>query len=232
MKKIMFTPADNNHLEEFKKFENSLRKFHSEEELPLIRVDNTTKDPHFWYRAKPVIAKDLIDEYEIVIGADCDQIILAPLNEIWEGNFDVAVVNNDPSWPIQVWDMTHPFIVNNGLVVLKSKEFINHWYRLCMSEHFLHYQYREQDFLTMLCSDYFSYNVRWLDRGPKAYGEVAKPLWAQFRMNDNKVMLGDKQLCVIHFGGGAEDPSKGNYKIRFSEDVVKYIESLINANKR
>ena len=223
----MFCPADNGHLEEFKKFEKSLRKFHSEEELPLIRVDNNIKDPHFWYRAKPIIAKDLIKDYEIVIGADCDQIILAPLNEIWEGNFDVAVVNNDPSYPIQTWDLTHPAIVNNGLVVLKSKAFIDHWYRLCYSPHFLNYQYREQDLLTLLCSDYYNYNVKRLDMGSKAYGEIAKPFWSQFRMKDGKVMLGDKQLCVIHFGGGSGDPSKGNYRIRFSEDVVEYIESLI-----
>lgn len=226
MKIIAFCPADNAHLEDFNKLEKSLRKFHTEEELPLIRVDNTTNDPHFWYRAKPVIAKELIKEYDIVIGLDADQIILAPLSDIWEGDFDVAVVRNDPNYPISVWDITHPNYFNNGLVVLKNKEFVNHWYKLCMSEHFLRYQFREQDLLNLLCSDYFNYKVRRLEEN-KVYGEMAKALWPRFRMVDGKVMLEDKQLCVIHFGGGAGDPSKGNYKIRFSEDVVKYIDSLI-----
>ncbi len=38
--------------------------------------------------------------------------------------------------------------------------------------------------------------------------------------------FGPKQLCVYHSGGG-NTPDKGNYKIRFSPEVTKYIDKLI-----
>ena len=112
-----------------------------------------------------------------------------------------------------------------GLVVLRNKDFVEHWKRLCFTQHFLRFQFREQDILTLLCSDYFNYNVKLLD-GDKLYGEVAKPFWPKFRMIDGKVMFEGKQLNVIHFGGG-NSPDKGNYRIRFDSEVVKYIDSLI-----
>lgn len=225
MKRIMFVPADEGHIGQYNQFVNSVRKFHSEEELPILRVD-TNGDPHFWYRAKPIIASDLIKEYETVIGADADQICLAPLTEIWEGEFDAGLVLNDQAYPIGVWDITHPNYFNNGLVVLKSKEFIDHWLRLCLSDHFLKYQFREQDILNILASNYFNYKIKRLE-GQKLYGEVAKPKWSQFDLIDGKVMLNGQQLCMIHFGGGQDDPSKGNYRIRFKPEVVEFIEKQI-----
>lgn len=224
-KTVAFVPADNTHLEEFRKFENSLRKFHNEEDLPLLRFNNPSGDPRFWYRAKPVIARTLIQEYECVIGFDADQIVTGDLSHIWEGDYDVATVLNDPSYPIQLWDIQPYF--NNGLVVLKSEAFINHWYRLCLSSHFEKYQFREQDLLNILCSDYHNYKVKCLDLGDKIHGEFAKPLWAKCELIGDKIMVGDKQLCMIHFGGG-NIPNKGNYRIKFQPDVIKRIEQLIS----
>ena len=107
MKKVAFCPADNNHLEEFKKLETSLRKFHTPEELPLLRFDNTTSDPHFFYRATPILARELLKEYDLVIKLDSDQIICGELSYLWqEDDFDVGVVMNDPSYPIPLWDIT------------------------------------------------------------------------------------------------------------------------------
>ena len=227
MKKIAaFCPAGKNYDEMFRRLETSLRKFHSAEELPLLRFDNPNPaDNDFWYRSTPILASDLLKEYETVIKMDADQIILAPLTDLLTDKdvYDVGVVLNDPSYPIAVWDIAP--IYNNGLVVLKSKEFAEHWKRLCFTQHFPKYQFREQDLLNILCSDYMNYNVKWLE-GDKLYGEVAKPMWTQFRMVDGKVMFEGKQLCVYHAGGGST-PDKGNYRIRFDDSVVKYIDLLI-----
>lgn len=228
--RVIFVPADKNNEEHFIKFQNSLRKFHTEEELPLIRyelLDNN--DPLKWYKAKPLIASKLFEEYEIVIGADADQIILGDISDIWKSEADVSVVLNDPNFPINVWDIGYPSgtpYYNNGLVVMKSRKFVNHWLRLCNSPHFDKYQFREQDILNILTSDYCEYSVDCLDLGDKVYGELAKGLWNQARLEDDKVMINDKQLMVIHFGGG-NDPKKGNYRIRFQPEVVKYIDKLI-----
>lgn len=233
MKQAIFVPCDSSERNQkfLKQFTNSLRKFHPNIELRVFDNPNPN-DKDFWYRAKPVIASQLFDEgYEVVIGADCDQIILGSLSDVLDDSedYDVGVVLNDPTYPIQVWDMTHPRIFNNGLVVMKSKEFVDHWLRLCLSPHFYNYQYREQDLLCLLTSDYFNYKVKILD-GMKVYGEWAKPLWAQCYLKDDKVMLKwreqEVQLCVWHSGGG-NTPDKGNYRIRFSEEVIKYIDNLI-----
>lgn len=223
---VAFSPADNNFLVHFEKLEKSFHKFHPD--IELRRFDNPNpNDKDFWYRATPIIAKDLMKEFDTVIKLDSDQIILDKL-DIFEGDYDVGVVLNDPTYPITVWDIgaaTNTPYFNNGLVVLKNKDFVDHWYKLCFSRHFNVYQFREQDLLNLLCSDYFNYKVRCFD-GSKFYGEFAKPAWTRFKMEDNKVMLDGRQLMVYHSGGG-NVPDKGNYRIRFQEDVVKYIDSLV-----
>ena len=227
-KRVIFVPADNNHLEEFKKFETSLRKFHTEDIVPLLRFDNPTSDPIFWYRAKPILARELLKEYETVIGMDSDQIVCGDISTIWNETdyFDVGVVMNDPSYPIRLWDIT-PIsrYYNNGLIVMKSREFIEHWYRLCMSRHFNNYQFREQDLLNILCSDYHNYKVKWLEE-KDFYGEQSKPYWAKAKLEGDKIMYEGHEIKIIHFGGG-NIPNKGNYRIKFQPEVVKRIEELI-----
>ena len=227
--KIAFCPADQANEKPFQQLEKSLRKFHIEEDLPLRRYDLANiQDPTKWYKAKPLIARELLKEYEYVIGLDADQIITGDLSDIWQGEFDVACVLNDPTYPAAVWDISPYF--NNGLVVLKSEEFVNHWWRLCQSEHFPRYQFREQDILNILASNYHNYKVKCLDTAFVCYGEFGKPFWAQATIKYDKIYIpngsGEAELKVIHFGGG-DDPSKGNYKIRFSPEVIKKIEWLI-----
>lgn len=224
---IAFCPADKNNDKFFHQMENSLRKFHTEEELPLIRVEGHPTDPQFWYRATPLIGGGLLKEYDTVVKLDADQIICGKLDDTWQGDFDMGLVLNDPSYPLGVWDITHPKYFNNGYVVMKSKKFVDHWLRLCMSPHFDKYQFKEQDLLNLLASDYFDYKIRNLDDGESIYGESGKPVWATSKLVDDKIMVGEKEIKVIHFGGGAGDPSKGNYRIRFPKEVVTRIEWLI-----
>lgn len=230
MKTILFVPCDQSERNQrfLKQFINSLKKFHPDLEVRVF--DNPTQDPLFWYRAKPIIACQLFEEgYEVVIGADADQIVLGSLSDLLEDTeaYDVGVVLNDPTYPIQCWDIA-PY-VNNGLVILKSKEFAEHWRRLCFSPHFNNYQFREQDLLNILASDYHNYKVKYLEQ-TKIYGECGKPFWAQATLEEDKVMIptqfGPKQLCIYHSGGG-NTPDKGNYRIRFTPEVVKKIEELI-----
>lgn len=230
MKTIIFVPGDNSerNVKFNTMFMNSLRKFHPDVEVRFFPNPNPT-DLNYWYRSKPIIASQLFSEgYEMVIGMDNDQIITGSLEKLLNDtdDYDVGVVRNDPSWPIRVWDLAHPQIYNNGLVILKSKEFAEHWKRLCLTSHFYFYQYREQDLLTLLASDYFNYKVKVLDTNENVYGEIAKPQWAQATLADGKIMVWNTQINVVHFGGG-NTPDKGNYKIRFMPDVVGRIEELI-----
>lgn len=224
---IAFSPADEKNLKYFEMLEKSFHKFHPD--IELRRYDNPNMmDKDFWYRATPILAKKLFEEgFDTVIKLDSDQIILGSLDGIWDGEFDVACVLNDPTYSINTWGIQPYF--NNGLVVMKSKEFVEHWERLCFSKYFPLYQFREQDLLNILASEYMNYKVKILDN-EKVYGEWGKFLWPQAYLKGKEILIPYENknlpLCVYHSGGG-NTPDKMNYRIRFSEDVVKRIEELI-----
>lgn len=235
MKRIIAIPCDQS--EKNQKFLsgllNSLKKFNPEIEVRVFDNPNP-EDKNFWYRSKALIATQLFKEgYEEIGLFDADQVILGDISEIFDGDFDIASVANDPTYPIGVWDIGLQFgtpYFNNGLVVLKSKEFAQHWNRLNHSAHFDRYQFREQDTQNILVSDYFNYKNKPLD-GEKIYGEFGKPFWPTAKLVDGKVMMDvngeQKQLVVVHWGGGANDLTKGNYRLKFSPEMVKYIEEII-----
>lgn len=240
MNRIIAVPGDETprNTEFNSMFVNSLRKFHPDIEVRFF--PNIQGDPDYWYRAKPIIACQLFEEgYEHLIIADNDQVIAGDISELLNDtdSYDIGVVLNDPSWPIQVWDISHPNYYNNGLVIVKSKEFAKHWRKLCFTPHFKNYQYREQDFLTLLCSDYFNYKVKVLDNNSSVYGEVLKPQWINSFIRDDKIFVkipnnslgnpdGEIQLKIIHFGGG-NTPDKGKYRLKFPPEVSDHIDRLI-----
>ena len=250
--RVAFCPCDDANLPFFVKMQNSLRKFHSEKELPLIRYEmKEIQDPMKWYKATPLIAKELIKDYDFVLKLDADQIITGDISEAWKGEQDVAVVQNSnprehAAYPIQCLDI-HPLqYVNCGFVGMRSEEFINHWFNLCQSYHFNNWQYREQDLLNIMVH-YGNYNIKWLDASNKWYGLISKGFWAQIELtthictkevcnhnfqprlilpkNEEWPQDEDKQIVCIHFAGG-NDPDKGNYRIRFKPEVVKRLELL------
>jgi len=230
MKKAFYVIADTNNKLHFDKLRVSLRKFDKDTDLILFsdKEVQQANDPHIFYRATPYFAKQLFDNgYDELCHLDADQIITGNIDHIWDGDYDVATVLNDPTIQIGVWDIVPPRYYNNGLNVFKNKDFIEHWLRLCKSPHFDRYQYKEQDLLNILVSDYLNYKVKCLDLENKIHGEFAKPLWPKGELKDGKIMIDDKQLCVIHFGGGSGSPDKGKYQTRFKDEVVEFIDTLI-----
>lgn len=226
-RRAFYTIADEKYEEEYKRLEKSFKKYNPDAELIRFNGEDAreTKDHMIFYRATPHFAKVMFDRgYDEIAKLDSDQIILGNLDHIWEGDYDVATVLNDPTYKIMTWDIEPYF--NNGFVVIKSQAFAAHWLRLCHSIHFDRYQFKEQDLLNILASDYMQYKVRCLDLSDKAHGEFAKPFWTKAKVEKDKIMIEGKQLLVIHFGGG-EGANKGNYKIKFQEDVVKFLDDLL-----
>ena len=239
-----FCIADNKNLPYYEMMKKSLSKFHPDIPLILIGEEQIKKynDPYFFYRATPIVAAQLLEEYECVVKIDADTIITGDLTHTWTGNFDVAVVNNaNPkeakTYPVGVWNIPPLAYVNCGYVVMKSKKFVEHWKQLCQSDHFSAYQFKEQDLLNiMVFYMNYIYDVLLLDVGPKWHGLISKQYTQFTKLVDGKIILPksdewpideSKQIVCYHFAGGNNNPAKGNYRIVFPPDVVKFIDKLV-----
>ncbi len=235
-----FSIADNKNLPYFKMMAASFKKFHPD--IPLILCGeeeiNNYNDKDFFYRATPILASKLIKEYETVIKLDADQIIAGDLNNALEGDYDIAVVNNSnprelKKIKVNVWDINPLAYVNCGLVIMKSERLINHWLKLCRSEFFGGYQYREQDLLNIV-DFYGDYKVRFLDQEDSYYGLASKGYWNEVIIKDDKLVLPkgeewpdrDKIVRVVHSAGG-NDPAKMNLRPYFKPEVIKYLEGIV-----
>jgi lipopolysaccharide biosynthesis glycosyltransferase len=242
-KTIVFTIADEKNMPFAKMMEKSFKHFHPDVPL-IIYGDKEIKEsniptPHFFYLSTPYFARQLIKEYEQCVKIDADSIITAPLEIIDSPeNFDVGVVFNWTrdaySNQVKVWDITPQGYFNNGFVVFRSEELINHIWKLCNEAYFPNYQFREQDMLNIVAY-YGNYKVKVLDINNSWYGLQSKSEWNKAIMQNGKIVIPkgkdmfpmmDKTLRVIHYAGG-EQGVKGNYKIYFNEEVSSYIDSLI-----
>lgn len=256
-KRIAFTIADENNMQYAKMMINSLRKFHTEEELPVAIVSGKglqkrlSKDPHFFYRATPVVGKELLKDYDLVIKLDADQIIMGDLSYIWEQEgYDVGTVYNinrvDPQryGNVTIQGVPAQKYYNCGLVAMRSKEFVNHWHDLCFSEMFYNLQYREQDLLNIL-AHYGRYNINCFDQYDPVHryfawhGLLAKGEGLRMKLKDGEVILPrgednypdrDVVIKVYHFAGG-KDENKYNYRTQFNEEIISHIDHLISNGK-
>ena len=246
MNRAFFSIADANNLPYFEMMKKSLNHFHPD--IPLILIDQAAvdrfKDQHFWYRATPLVAKNLLRHYDVVCKIDADTLITGNLDHVFEGEYDVAVVNNsnpreDKAYPVRFLDVDPLEYVNCGFVVMKSKAFVDHWLALCRSKHFLNYQYREQDLLNFMvhyCGEEYGgpYKIKFLDKSDKFHGLASKGYWPQIKMDGDKLILpkgeewpdNDKEIVALHWAGG-NSPDKMKYKLRFKKEVCDYIDKLI-----
>lgn len=252
MKRIAFTIADNNNLKYYQKFKNSWDKFCPNVELKLWDEEKIKKykQEHWFYKATPIIANELFAEgYDVVLKMDCDQIVTGNLDHIWEGDFDIAVVQNTNPRDIEfckphilsgrhrlsIYFIPELAYVNAGMVVMKNKELVKLWERLC-EIHFKPYRFGEQDLLNILVF-YGNYNVRFLDMEDKWHGLVLKWYWKEIekdgeqlviRKNDKWPKDEDKVVKVIHWAGGGKMGEKMiELEKWFQPEVVSYLNSLI-----
>lgn len=249
---IAFTIADANNIEYAHMLEKTIRKFHTAEELPFHIVEGdelkkyTDDYKEFFYRATPIVAQKYIDEYETVIKMDSDMLCLGNLDYLFTTNdFEIGCVLNinrvDPAryGTVSIQGVIPQEYFNCGLVVMKSKQFIDHWFELCKSKYFINFQYREQDLLNILCH-FGQYSVRCLD-----YYDVPRKqnnFWGLiFKGEESKAILRDGQVilpkgkdnypdreAVIKIWHTAGPEKKLNYKIFFNEELITHINKLLS----
>jgi hypothetical protein len=242
MKTVAFTVADSKNLVWAKALEKSFKHFHPD--IPFIIYDDEAINksgvyrPAIFYVATPFYGRKLIKEYDQVIKIDADSIITAPLDIIESPEtFDVGVVYNYTrdiiSEGIKVWDIDPKLYFNNGFVIFRSKEILEHIWLLCNRPNIVNYPFREQDILNIVCF-YGNYMVKRLDDGDSWYGLRSKSEWSKCIMENGLITLKkgkdfypekDKIIRALHWAGGNQD-IKMNYRAFFSEEVSDYIASF------
>lgn len=252
MKKVIaFTVADSNNEKFIPMLRNSLRKWHTEEELPLIHINQTELDKwgdsEKFYKATPYYGLKFIDDYELVIKLDVDMVITHPLTHIFEDkSYDVGcVLNSNPrefkKFIVQVWDILPANYMNCGFVAIRSKRFLEHWKMLCSRPNIKNYPYREQDILNILYH-YGDYHTKCFDHSDKFHGLASNSYWPELIIKNDKLVLpqtkdesgnwppdGEKTIVALHFAEGQQNiANKGNFRTKVSEEVGKWINKLIS----
>ena len=252
-------------------FLKSLTKFHNPKDISIILfTDQTDKtelaklpkgieirdltpylqDPAFYYRQKPVLGEELLKEFDLVVGFDVDQLVLASLDDIIKvKTYDVGCVVNWNRHDEKFYPLVHmmPYIqpieyFNCGMVAMRSKKFVHDWKVWCFSPMFDRSQYKEQDGLNFL-THHGNYSVWCFDMpaSPDAdihwYGILGKGEWVRSYIEDGMITL-DKgegktpfpprkvKIHLAHMGGGSGAP-KDNWQAFFSHDVWQYIQENI-----
>lgn len=269
---ICFTTADKNNFPYAVSMLNSLRKFHDwpvilvtdetdPEKLKLLPKDVEVKDlteylkndPAFFYRQKPILAEELIKDYELVLGLDCDQLILGDLFYILNTkDYDVGFVLNYNEVDAKQYGLIGfqgvlPIeYANCGLVAMRSEKFVHDWNVWCFSPQFDRMQYKEQDGLNALIY-HGNFNCRCFDHGDGVagmralWGIFGKTFWNKCILKDNKVILPkadeekkfpdvDTEIKVAHMAGG-KDGKKDNWGAFFSSEIMERINYLISPEK-
>lgn len=249
---VFFTIADDKNLPFAQMLEKSFKHFHKDipfkiitgEELDAYRKD----DPNFFYRATPIVGENLIKDYELVVKIDADSIVTGDLSYIWNTkDYDVGCVLNYNRVDamkygfVQGWGILPIEYVNCGLVAMRNAKFVHEWKVWCFSNQFDRTQYKEQDGLNIKVY-HGNWNVRIFDHGDGPakmaawWGLIAKSDWSRVFKKDGVLVVPkhtdgtippmDMELKIIHFAGGS-DAQKMNYKTLFSEEVSKYIDTLV-----
>lgn len=246
MKTIAFTIADKANKKHADKMIKSFHKFHPDIEVKVYGAEDVGEKANY-YRSTPLFAKELIKDYDLVLKLDADMLITGSLDYLLTEEYDVGTVLNynrvDEKMygKVSVFDIPPQMYLNAGLVAMRSKKFIDHWWTLCNSYHFETLRYKEQDLLNVMVH-YGDYSTDCFDIPNKVanysawHGLIAKGEYLNMIVRDGKLILPvvdgypeeEKEIKVLHSAGGGNEPKIGDaYRTQFSEEVITFIDGLI-----
>lgn len=255
---LFYTIADDNNLPYAKSLVNSFKKFHKDIPFHIVQGEELkaylANDPHFFYRATPILTEKYLKEYELVVKMDSDCLVLGDLSYVWNTkDYDVATVMNynridykmlGGFIALEQIGITPVEYMNNGFVACRSEKFAHQWKVACFTPQFDRIAMREQGILNILC--YFgNYNIRCLDHGDGPadmhawWGLIGKGEWNKAILKDDKIIVPksddgfpkvDTEVKVTHMAGGSTG-KKDNWGAYFSPEVMKRINYLISEEK-
>jgi hypothetical protein len=238
---------------------NSFYKYHPNIPLYILTDREINKEaqavtPMAREYFNPLLSRTIADEYDLVVHIDTDVIVTDRLDEVLEGDYDVAVARNNsdqgsagcgPPHNLNGQVDIHKY-ANAGLVASTKKEFWDDWIDL-NKENFNIHPMHEQDNLNILINS-GKYKIKWLDAVEKplyyniasAYGNVERwkghPLmhwesWERIELKDEKLWLDGKLIKMLHYAGGDVFP-KFDLTKHFPTDVAEHLKSVCNIPKK
>jgi hypothetical protein len=256
MKTVFFTIIGDSHYAGCRtdEFIKSFKHFHPDIDLVLFRqndIDETfSKDSRInFYNSKATFAKKLYNDYELVVNIDADHLILGPLNEILEGNYDVSIPANynalvncgigtntyafnpyvDADLNVFSKNTLIPFekYIQGGLIASTSKLFWDQYEYASLNYSHL-FGNKENDVLNILCH-MLPYDIKVLEGHWEYtnsdfncyYGCSSLGRENQIVVNNGKLELDGKPVKAYHFARGGNN--KPHPTELFTTEVVDFI---------
>jgi len=215
-------------------FINSFKRFHPDIDLVVFRqdtIDKVFREKQInFYMAKPTFAKLLTPYYDLVVNIDADHIILARLDEILKGDYDIGTpINKNDYENTSVQNVTEDMYLQGGLVASTNKKFWDIWEE--KNKNAMKYKCKENDIMNLViygpCKDM---KLKVFDKKKDYYGCKSLNRENEFYLKDGKVMCRKEQVFAYHVAkGGFNKPRP--YQLGFSQEVVDYMNAITNYGK-
>lgn len=213
-------------------FINSFKRFHPEIDLVVFRqdtIDKVFKEKNInFYMAKPTFAKLLTPYYRGVCNIDADHIVLARLEEIIKGDYDIAApINKNDYENRAVENITEDMFLQGGMVASTRPKFWDIW-----EEHnanAMNYPCRENDIMNLVIYNHpivKNMNLKILDKDKDYYGCKSLGREKECYMEGDKVMLRKEQMYLYHNARGGKFPKLQFKKLGFKKEVTDFMNGL------
>jgi hypothetical protein len=221
---------------------NSFKKFHPDIPLVVFRQDVVEQiinpDKKFmegavnWLNAKPIFAKLLTEQYELVVNIDADTVILGRLDEVFTRDYDIgSVVNFNDYENVSIDNVTEEMYLQAGLVASRIPEFWDVWMARSLKDNW-RCRCAENDTLNLVVYDNPQWKLKVFDKEKNYYGCKVLGRESECVLEGDKVMCRGEQVLVYHAAKGpANLPKLSLEKLKsygFNNEVVDFMTACGN----
>jgi hypothetical protein len=213
---------------------NSFKRFHPDIDLVVFRqetIDKVFKEKKInFYMAKPTFAKLLSDKYDLVVNIDCDHIVLARLDEILKGDYDMGgPVNLNDFENRSVENINEVKYLQGGLIASTNKKFWDIWEE--KNKNALNYLCKENDVMNLVIYNdpvVSKMKLKVFDKDKDYYGCKSLGREKEFYLEEDKVMCRKEQVFLYHNAKGYRLPKLQFEMMGFPRPVIDRMNNLGN----
>ena len=211
----------------------SIKYFHPE--IPFIMMGNKEieeeikKDPTLNFcTLNPTMSIRLAKDYDIVVHFAADSMLVDRLDELINGDYDIASVrnNDDSNNGVSERYLNIPVYLNAGLVASTKIDFWEEWIERNKNEA-KNFKWQEQDIMNQI---FYSgkYNTKLLDPVEENlhYG-FSSPFytWRNLKIKNDHLYLNNKKVKILHHAAGGDSPRLQFEKL-CDKNTCKWLENI------